>query len=70
MSLVRHHHPHHHLGLNYSGVRTVAAPVVATSAVRAAPLYSGVAPAQQLAPVLGETRVEYHPYNKTVIDYE
>ena len=41
MSLVR-HHPHH-LGLNYSGVRTVPAPIVATSAVRAAPVYSGVA---------------------------
>ena len=60
--------------LSHSAVRpavaSVVAPAVAPVAVSPAVAPVPVAPAHKLAPIAGETRVEYHPYNKTVVEYE
>ena len=77
-------YPYARPGLTYSGVRPAALnyPYLSHSAVRpavasvVAPAVAtavapvAVAPAHNLAPIAGETRVEYHPYNKTVVEYE
>ena len=73
-------YPYARPGLAYSGVRPAALnyPYLSHSAVRpavasvVAPAVApvAVAPAHNLAPIAGETRVEYHPYNKTVVEYE